>query len=221
MELFLSQEEEKSHGANRRNQRARSSKKNKNSTGTHVGAGTGATEPPRQRQRLAVDKSCDCTRHSTCQSTGRNDRPGCACLIAGPRHCISCACLKQCCNVSSISARGTKNSTSLQHYFSPPSLQGDDDDDAAQTPTTQPPSSQSICPQSCPHSNTNPQRGTVQDGTGATRPNLTEEEGTPEEVVGAGAPDARTHGGGRSDASSDDETDPPLEQVDDTRGEPN
>jgi hypothetical protein len=128
-------------------------RKEKEKTSTHVEPGTGATEPPRQRQRLAIEKCCDCTHHSTCrQLTGRNDRPGCACLIAGHR-CTSCACLKQCCNVSSISARGTKNSTSMQHYFSQPSLYDDGDVVDAQNPTTQPPSSQSIRPHSRPPSN--------------------------------------------------------------------
>jgi hypothetical protein len=54
-------------------------------------------EPPAQRQRLAVGACCDCTRFSTCQSMGTNNRHGCPCRIAG-RKCVSCACWRQCRN---------------------------------------------------------------------------------------------------------------------------
>lgn len=47
---------------------------------------------------VASDKACcDCTRHSTCTSTGAKGKPGCACRLAG-RKCGHCACQRQCRN---------------------------------------------------------------------------------------------------------------------------
>eukprot|EP00978_Attheya_sp_CCMP212_P013895 scaffold35059_cov31-Attheya_sp.AAC.2 len=52
-------------------------------------------EPPQRRMRLSidtVDRCCNCTRQSTCQTNG------CDCFRAG-RRCENCLCFYQCCNL--------------------------------------------------------------------------------------------------------------------------
>ena len=85
--------------------------------------------PPRFRRRFSRLACCACTRHSTCQSTGSKGRLGCSCVIAG-RKCVSCACFKQCRNLSATgenaaSQRQAEGSTTISNFFgAAPAQQG-------------------------------------------------------------------------------------------------
>ena len=59
---------------------------------------TVAAEPPtKHRKTSRTSACCNCSRHSTCSSHGRQGRPGCPCLLAR-RKCFDCLCFRQCRN---------------------------------------------------------------------------------------------------------------------------
>ena len=74
-------------------------------------------EPSRQRQRKTHRVCCDCTRHATCISMGDkgNNRPGCACRMAG-RKCSSCACFARCRNKAALGSDSGANGTELTRF---------------------------------------------------------------------------------------------------------